>query len=894
MGERDFVVFIVNHDYLPKEGEIELKVGDECYVKKPVENPYGLLEGVNIRTKASGRFPGKYCSIVNENTPPPRPSKPKPDPNRSKFFNISNHHIEKVNIKRPMWCENCDEYIWGGSRISFMCTKCLRCTHIGCHRVFQKECLPVSLSLSRDSILKPVTTWSCEEVMEWMVASHLHMYLNLFKANHVKGVDLANVNEQHLKNIGMGNDLHIKQLTQCLDELLLDPPTASELTNNIPLSTNNNINCHRRLYEHTFTTLQNCDLCKKPMFGIIKQGFMCADCGKQCHRSCAFDLIGPCSERLSGRRPSDSPDPSFCCNFTSVVIPPVMRKCIEMIESFEILTENIYTKNVPYIYCNALRSALNQDPETVNMFDDAWSDPSFAAYVLKSFLLELPNPFLSEFMYDSFINLASSGHYSLQDITELYSNLHPSCRSHLNVVLRHLLWAINNCANNVITAESLTVEFAILLVRPLDYQADKLVAHFDKHKEVVKMLLWYISQREISEAENSGEDWFWADATKREVSLALRGKCDGSFLVRKSENRLGEWTLTVMKDGRERFIKIMQHNGRFGFQISLLNFSSLKFLIEYFKDHSLNEMNSNLDTCLNYPCVKQKKILVNENDQVVQKKFKQIDEKLKEIKIIEFKKEEMQLRLEECKMLSESQTDIVNFISAQYDLAFKQIKEASPEDQHIFLESKRVLESILQIEKNTWNQLDAELVTLTYEYDTLKAQLTDLGTELPVLQEEYSQLEKQMEKYFPDEKMKIQSEKMEDIYDVLPVSQPRRQSIGQEYPTPDGLDESLWLFGDLEREQIVEMLENKPNGTFLVRKSKQYTYCISLVHDKGNPPKIKHIPILRGPNGYGFAEPHNIYPTLQSLINHYHSQSLRMHNSSLDTTLKTPYRFFEH
>lgn len=56
---------------------------------------------------------------------------------------------------------------------------------------------------------------------------------------------------------------------------------------------------------------------------------------------------------------------------------------------------------------------------------------------------------------------------------------------------------------------------------------------------------------------------------------------------------------------------------------------------------------------------------------------------------------------------------------------------------------------------------------------------------------------------------------------------------------------------------------------------------------------IKHIPILKGPNGYGFAQPHNIYPTLHELINHYHHQSLRMHNKHLDTTLQFPYRFLE-
>ena len=57
--------------------------------------------------------------------------------------------------------------------------------------------------------------------------------------------------------------------------------------------------------------------------------------------------------------------------------------------------------------------------------------------------------------------------------------------------------------------------------------------------------------------------------------------------------------------------------------------------------------------------------------------------------------------------------------------------------------------------------------------------------------------------------------------------------------------------------------------------------------------QVKHIPILQNDvtGCYGFAEPHNIYRTLSDLINHYHHQSLRMHNRNLDATLAFPYRF---
>ena len=66
--------------------------------------------------------------------------------------------------------------------------------------------------------------------------------------------------------------------------------------------------------------------------------------------------------------------------------------------------------------------------------------------------------------------------------------------------------------------------------------------------------------------------------------------------------------------------------------------------------------------------------------------------------------------------------------------------------------------------------------------------------------------------------------------------------------------------------------------------------CLRYRHDG----QIKHIPVQKGANGFGFAEPHNTYHSLHELINHYHNQSLRLHNRKLDTTLRIPYKFLEH
>ena len=66
------------------------------------------------------------------------------------------------------------------------------------------------------------------------------------------------------------------------------------------------------------------------------------------------------------------------------------------------------------------------------------------------------------------------------------------------------------------------------------------------------------------------------------------------------------------KEGRERLIRIVQHNGRFGFQEELLNFGSLKELVLHFRTNSLEDYNSQLNVKLIYPCGKPDQIVVSD------------------------------------------------------------------------------------------------------------------------------------------------------------------------------------------------------------------------------------------------------------------------------------------
>lgn len=99
-------------------------------------------------------------------------------------------------------------------------------------------------------------------------------------------------------------------------------------------------------------------------------------------------------------------------------------------------------------------------------------------------------------------------------------------------------------------------------------------------------------------------------------------------------------------------------------------------------------------------------------------------------------------------------------------------------------------------------------------------------------------------------------------------------------------NEFTWLKMHCTREDSERLLANKPDGTFLIRKSSrnEYAYALSISCNG----ITNHCIINETAKGFGFAEPYNIYPTLKELVLHYATNSLEIHNDSLKTLLAHP------
>ncbi|XP_057713124.1 phosphatidylinositol 3-kinase regulatory subunit beta isoform X2 [Corythoichthys intestinalis] len=95
--------------------------------------------------------------------------------------------------------------------------------------------------------------------------------------------------------------------------------------------------------------------------------------------------------------------------------------------------------------------------------------------------------------------------------------------------------------------------------------------------------------------------WYVGDIKRTQAEELLRGKCDGTFLIRESQSQKGSYACSVVVDGDTKHCVINKTTTGYGFAEPYNLYSSLKDLVLHYKNVSLIQHNDQLNVNLAYP-----------------------------------------------------------------------------------------------------------------------------------------------------------------------------------------------------------------------------------------------------------------------------------------------------
>ena len=384
---------------------------------------------------------------------------------------------------------------------------------------------------------------------------------------------------------------------------------------------------------------------------------------------------------------------------------------------------------------------------------------------------------------------------------------------------------------------------------------------------------------------------------------------DGSFLIRNASNRNGEYTLTIRSGGSNKLIRILARSGRYGFS-EPLHFDSVSDLVQFYGQHSLAEHNTSLDVKLLRPvckstCSGDTIDQLKDNLQLISEKFHaanvshdKYNDKYNSIMTkIRVKKDaldahnEMIAMLEEHRKLNQS---LRSECPAHETAVLDQHCETISGKLEQLADTRAIVEKELKQAKSAMKQVERELNNLKPRLTDLMKQREDVRfallsrgltkDQLNALLQEISDLDKLVSPSKPAVTDFIApvvgpSGAADNNY----VSLNQQPAASRSFPHQDM---SSWFASTFTRDQAVDALTGKPNGTFLIRPSAASPYALSIAMDG----TVHHCMIVQEAGLFGFSRPYIVHADLTSLVLHYQKNTLQQHNDLLRTCLSRPFK----